>query len=192
MRVTGLSEHGGRSETKGMSTLFISYSTKDRPTAEVFYDKLIEMGYEKPFRDDHPDAGIPAGSDWEQELYRKLRLCKAMIVLCSRNWLDSKWCFAELAYAKAMEKEFFPVLIDDSVEVPSVVAQRQAIKFSDSDIRDRLRKDLPKAGLAPQDDFPWPEQAALDPLEALSPGNATTLTARPRVSRPPPMIQARE
>jgi hypothetical protein len=25
-----------------MSMLFISYSTKDRPTAEIFYDKLIE------------------------------------------------------------------------------------------------------------------------------------------------------
>ena len=47
-----------------MSTLFISYSTKDRPTAEIFYGKLVEMGYEKPFRDDHPNSGIPAGSDW--------------------------------------------------------------------------------------------------------------------------------
>ncbi len=50
-----------------MSTLFISYGTKDRPTAEVFYGKFIEMGYEKPFRDDHPDCCIPARSDREQE-----------------------------------------------------------------------------------------------------------------------------
>jgi hypothetical protein len=73
-----------------MSTLFISYSTKDRPSAEIFYGKLIEMGYEKPFRDDHPDAGIPARLEWERELYLKLRLCKALIVLVSRNWLDSQ------------------------------------------------------------------------------------------------------
>ncbi len=53
-------------EMQRMSTLFISYSTNDRPTAEIFYHKLAEMGYERPFRDDHPDAGIPAGSDWEE------------------------------------------------------------------------------------------------------------------------------
>src|SRR5690606_21234803 len=122
-----------------MSTLFISYSTKDRPTAEIFYGKLIEMGFEPPFRDDHPDSGIPAGTQWERELYRKLRLCKALIVLVSRNWLDSKWCFAALAYAKAQGKEFFPILIDDSPDVPSVVAERQGVRFSDPDIWQRLR-----------------------------------------------------
>lgn len=139
-----------------MSTLFISYSTKDRPIAETFYEKLIEMGYEKPFRDDHPDSGIPVGSDWERELYRKLRLCKALIVLCSKNWLDSKWCFAELAYAKAMGKEFFPVLIDDSPDLPKELAERQTIKFSDVDIWYRLRRGLVEADLAPQNDFVWP------------------------------------
>ncbi len=156
-----------------MSTLFISYSTKDRPTAEIFYGKLIEMGFQPPFRDDHPDSGIPAGAQWERELYRKLRLCKALIVLVSRNWLDSKWCFAELAYAKAEGKEFFPVLIDDSPDVPPVVAERQGIRFSDSDIWQRLRKGLIEAGLAPENDFSWPVAGidecpypGLEPFEA--------------------------
>ncbi len=138
-----------------MSTLFISYSTKDRATADIVYKQLIDMGYEKPFRDDHPDSGIPAGSDWEQELYRKLRLCKALIVLCSKNWMDSKWCFAELAYAKAMGKEFFPIRIDDANNVPSVVAERQAINLEDENVWQRLRKGLEDAKLAPHDDFFW-------------------------------------
>lgn len=138
-----------------MSTIFISYSTKDRATADIVYKQLIEMGYEKPFRDDHPDSGIPAGSDWEQELYRKLRLCKALIVLCSKNWMDSKWCFAELAYAKAMGKEFFPIRIDDSNDVPSLVAERQAINLSDQNVWQRLKKGLEDAKLAPHDDFFW-------------------------------------
>ena len=138
-----------------MSTLFISYSTKDRPTASIVYTQLVEMGYEQPFRDDHPDSGIPAGSDWERELYRRLRLWKVLIVLVSRNWLDSKWCFAELAYAKAMGKEFFPVLIDDSPEVPSVVAERQGIRFSDLTLA-RLRRGLVEADLAPKTISPGP------------------------------------
>jgi hypothetical protein len=51
-----------------MSTLFFSYSTYDRPTAEIFYEKLIGMRHEAAFRDDHPDSGIPAGSEWERVL----------------------------------------------------------------------------------------------------------------------------
>jgi hypothetical protein len=110
-----------------MSTLFISYSTKDRGVADLVYEQLLALGYERPFRDDHPRSGIPAGSLWERELYRKLEQCKALIVLCSRNWLESKWCFAELAYAKAIGKAFVPIRIDDSAEVPAIIAERQAI-----------------------------------------------------------------
>ncbi len=139
-----------------MSTLFISYSTKDRVTADIVYQKLIEMGYEPPFRDDQIDTGIPAGSEWEQELYRKLRLCKSLIVLCSKNWLESKWCFAELAYAKAMGKEFFPIRIDNSADLPTSVGSRQAISLEDPDVWHRLQRGLVEAGLAPENDFPWP------------------------------------
>src|SRR5262245_31548940 len=139
-----------------MSTLFISYSTKDRSIADIFYDKLIEMGYEKPFRDDHPESGIPAGSHWEKELYRKLKICQALIVLCSSNWLKSKWCFAELAYAKAIGKEFFPVLIEDSDYMPLEMAERQSIRLSDTNVWERLRRGLISANLSPENDFPWP------------------------------------
>lgn len=138
-----------------MSTLFISYSTKDRSIAELFYKKLIEMDYEPPFRDDHPESGIPAGTRWEDELYRKLRLCKALIVLCSQNWENSKWCFAELAYAKAMGKAYFPVVIDDAFEVPAVLGQHQAIRLSDQGVWDRLRRGLAEV-VAPENDFDWP------------------------------------
>lgn len=44
-----------------MRTRFISDSSKDRPTAEVVGYQLVEIGYEKPFRDDHLNDGIPAG-----------------------------------------------------------------------------------------------------------------------------------
>lgn len=54
---------------------------EDRPTAEVVCDKLIQLGYEKPFRDGYSKTGIPAGSDRERELDRKLRLCGSHPVL---------------------------------------------------------------------------------------------------------------
>lgn len=152
-----------------MGTLFISYSSRDRPTADVVYNKLLELGYEGPFRDDHPNSGIPAGSRWESELYRKLRLCRGMIVLVSKNWLDSKWCFAELTHAKSHGKSIFPILIDDAFAVPAEMSEWQGIRLSDPDIWQRLEEGLEKADLAPDNDFPWPVDGLPDcPYPGLS------------------------
>ena len=153
-------QHAITRQVAGMSTLFISYSTKDREVSQLVFDALKDMGYQPPFRDDHPESGIPAGSDWEQVLYQKLKQSKALIVLCSRNWLQSKWCFAELAFAGAHGKPFFPVLIDDDptlqAEIPSILSKRQTIRLSDDKWKERLRDGLAEAKLAPRDDFPWP------------------------------------
>jgi hypothetical protein len=54
-----------------------------------------------------------------------------------------------------MGKEFFPVLIDDSPDVPSVVAVRQGIRFSDPEVWQRLRRRLVDADLARKDNLLW-------------------------------------
>lgn len=48
------------------------------------------------------------------------------------------------------------MLIDDTADLPSIVADRQTIKFSDPDIWERLRRGLVEADLAPHNDFAWP------------------------------------
>ena len=139
-----------------MSTLFISYSTKDRLIANTVYTQLIKLGYQPPFRDDHPSSGIPVGSEWEQELYRKLRLCKALVVLVSPRWLESNWCFAELAYARALGKALFPILINDDIAMPAALVRYQGVRLNDTKVWDRLARGLSEAGLSPENDFPWP------------------------------------
>ena len=52
-------------------------------------------GHRSVFLDFDPADGIPAGRDWEQELYRQMHLCRAVIVLCSVASMDSKWVFAD-------------------------------------------------------------------------------------------------
>ncbi len=148
--------------SKFVSTLFISYSNQDQKVSDLVFKKLTEMGYETTFRDNHPETGIPAGSDWEQEIYRKLRFCKALIVLCSKNWLESKWCFAELAYAQAMGKDYFPIAVEDHLELPLTIAKRQAVKMSDPKAWTRLRRGLVEAGLSPENDFSWPVEGVED------------------------------
>src|SRR5271157_3834049 len=94
-----------------LSTIFISHSTLDKTIALQVLERLRKQGYEALFLDSDPEAGIKAGSDWERDLYRNLKLAAAEVVLCSPDSMASRWCFAEIAQAKALGKALFPVVI---------------------------------------------------------------------------------
>ncbi|MCH4564540.1 TIR domain-containing protein [Halomonas sp. EGI 63088] len=100
-------EHGGWV----MSTLFISHSSTDIAAAREMADWLQRHGHHSLFLDFDPEHGIPPGRDWEAELYRRLRACQALIVLCSEPAMASCWCLAELSHARALGKRIFPVRI---------------------------------------------------------------------------------
>ena len=55
-----------------MSAIFISHSSGDAVAGEI-RDWLAGEGHRSVFLDFDPADGIPAGRDWEQELYRKIR-----------------------------------------------------------------------------------------------------------------------
>lgn len=78
-----------------MTAIFLSHSSQDNDAAVAIKAWLEEQNHTSLFLDFDPEAGIPAGSEWEQVLYRKLRQCQAVIALVSPHWVASKWCFAE-------------------------------------------------------------------------------------------------
>ena len=94
-----------------MSQIFISHSSLDNAVATEVAGWLRAEGHEEIFLDIDPDKGIPAGVDWEQELYSKLRRARAVVALLSANWVASKWCFHEVATARAQGKPIFPIQI---------------------------------------------------------------------------------
>ncbi|SHE74737.1 WD40 repeat [Modicisalibacter ilicicola DSM 19980] len=94
-----------------MSTLFISHSSADAQAAAELTAWLERQGHHSLFLDFDVEHGIPAGHDWERELYRRLRTCQAMIVLCSPAAMASCWCLAELSHARALGKRILPVRI---------------------------------------------------------------------------------
>lgn len=97
--------------------IFLSYSSKDKRSATSLYDELMKAGY--PCRDIFLDrdqrSGIELGADWEEMLLRNASQCRALLVLCSPNWLKSRWCFAELAVAKRMKSgiHIIPLVLSD-------------------------------------------------------------------------------
>lgn len=112
-----------------MSAIFISHSSHDNAAAAALRSALDAAGYRSLFLDFHPEDGIPAGRNWETELYANLRACQAVVVLCSEHSMSSKWCFAEITHAKALGKEIFPVRLGPCTIDPILTA-RQMLDLS--------------------------------------------------------------
>lgn len=140
-----------------MSAIFISHSSKDNDIATEMRVLLEKEGYRSIFLDFNPEMGIPAGRDWEQELYAQLRASQAVIVLCSDASMQSNWCFAEITHAKALGKQVFPLKVGDCV-INTVLTSRQVLDLTRStaeDVYQRLFRGLKIAGLDPASSFNW-------------------------------------
>jgi WD40 repeat protein len=139
-----------------MSAIFISHSSADNAAAAEMKAWLEAQGHNSIFLDFDPAAGIPAGRDWEGELYRRLRLCRAVLVLCSPESMASRWCFAEITHARSLGKQIFPLKVAECT-VDSVLSDRQVIDLTQNpeDGYERLRMGLVRAGLDAADLFDW-------------------------------------
>jgi hypothetical protein len=79
-----------------LSSPFISHSSRDHAIAMEVGRRLRAEGYTYLFLDFDSDQGIPAGRNWEQEIYTQLRRVDGVIFLASSTSVSSKWCFAEI------------------------------------------------------------------------------------------------
>ena len=92
-----------------MSAIFLSHSSRDRELAAEIKRWLAEQEHRSVFLDFDPETGIPAGRDWERELYRQLRACRAVVILATAGSAASRWCFAEIAQARSLGKAIIPL-----------------------------------------------------------------------------------
>jgi WD40 repeat protein len=139
-----------------LSGIFLSHSSADNDAALQLHDWLEKQGYRSTFLDFDPTQGIPAGRDWERELYAQLRACRAVVVLCSRHSMASPWCFAEITHARALGKALFPLKVADC----EIQALLQTVQVVDLTTRreeglERLSHGLKAAGLDPAGSFDW-------------------------------------
>jgi hypothetical protein len=140
-----------------MASIFLSHSSLDNESAGDLARRLKEHGYDSLFLDFDPDSGIKAGRDWERELYRNLKLARAVVVLCSPHSMASRWCFVEIAQAKALGKPIFPITISPC-RVESILNDRQVIDLTAVGAEEAYRRlfdGLRAAGLDPGDSLHW-------------------------------------
>lgn len=55
-----------------MTALFISHSSQDNEVTDRLVRRLRQAGFAALFVDFDPELGIPAGREWERELYSQL------------------------------------------------------------------------------------------------------------------------
>ena len=94
-----------------MSEIFISYKSERRLAAEHFAEVLKRYGYEVWF-----DYQLVKGHDFTQQIERKVRAAKALVVLwCSRS-VSSRWVREEVYLADKLGI-LIPVMIEPC-EIP--------------------------------------------------------------------------
>lgn len=139
-----------------MTAIFLSHSSADNAVAGEVRERLRDHGHRAVFLDFDPENGIPAGREWEQELYARLRGCRVLVILCSQASMDSKWCFAEVAHARAIGKPVIPVLLSECTLNP-ILATHQAIDLGQhpDTAYARLFAALSDAGVNAREAFGW-------------------------------------
>jgi hypothetical protein len=150
-----------------MVALFISHSSADQAATRRIRDRLRAENVRGLFLDFDPDQGIPAGRNWEQELYAQVRKADAVVFLSSPASVASHWCFAEVALARLLRKPVFPMVTTAGVRHP-LLGDTQHIDL----IHDweagfaQLWEGLRRAGFDPRASFAW------DPTRPPYPGLA--------------------
>jgi hypothetical protein len=95
-----------------MADIFISYANEDRETAAQFAQLLESVGWRVWW-----DRRIPAGRTWRSILEDALREMRCLVVLWSKNSVQSPWVTEEAEEARRLGKTIVPVLIE-GVEPP--------------------------------------------------------------------------
>ena len=141
-----------------MSRIFLSHNSADNEITEHISQRLQAAGHKCVFVDYDPELGIAAGKNWEQQLYREVRACHVMIILCSEASMASHWCFAEVTHAKSLGKPVLPVLVE-RCDVHPILRFQQYIDWTnkaDEEIAwKRLERGLHEAGLEAGGSFDW-------------------------------------
>jgi tetratricopeptide (TPR) repeat protein len=139
-----------------VASIFVSHSSQDAEQATRLLAWLRAQGFDQTFLDIDKHGGIAPGTEWEKKLYREMARSDAVLLVLTKNWFASKWCFVEFAQARALGKAIFPLI--ETPKGETYIAQD--IQNLDLTIDregglDQLAAELRRIALDAQGEFPW-------------------------------------
>lgn len=96
--------------------LFVSYSHKDTPAVDGALIRLDEKGFRLWY-----DDTMEVGSDFREELRRKIEDCCGLLLFVSGASMQSKFCGMEIITAFKHNKRIYPVYLDENVDIPAPI-----------------------------------------------------------------------
>lgn len=138
-----------------MGYTFISYSSKNRASADAMRDLLKSSGVDTWMA----PGDIPAGSKYAQVINRAVKECACMLLMLSKDAQDSIWVAKEVERAVNYRKPIIPVQIEDVIlndefelyiSTDQVVAVQKIYKESD-EIKKVLRSVIAYSGVKKND-----------------------------------------
>jgi WD40 repeat protein len=163
-----------------MAALFVSHSSADQTATSQVCERLRAEGIAALFVDFDPAQGIPAGRNWERELYAQVRKADAVVFLSSPASVASHWCFAEVALARLLRKPVFPMVIEAGAR-HRLLGDTQHIDLAHNWEAGftRLWDGLRRAGLDPRASFAWdPARPPYPGLESFAEEDAAVFFGR--------------
>jgi hypothetical protein len=162
-----------------LASLFISHSSSDQDAAQRLGERLRAEGFAALFIDFDPDQGIPAGRNWERELYSHLRKTDAVIFLASAASVASRWCFLEVGLARSLGKPVFPLSLNGDARL-ALLEDAQWVDLAEGELAfTKLWAGLRRAGLDPTDSFSWdPTRRPYPGLKPFAPEDAAVFFGR--------------
>lgn len=98
--------------------VFVSYSSKDEALASKLVESLEEAGLDAWYQ----KREILPGDNWAEKISQGLKESNAMVVLLSREALESDSVQSSISYAlseKAFSNRLVPVIIEESSDFPA-------------------------------------------------------------------------
>jgi sulfatase modifying factor 1 len=105
------------------ANVFVAYSRADQVRAKPVITMLERLGFSVWW----DVESIPIGVDWERFLTDQVAVAQSVVVLWSRNSVQSRWVRFEAEFA-VRRSVFVPVLIEE-VELPSIFNRFQAARL---------------------------------------------------------------
>lgn len=113
--------------------IFVSYCHKDSEKVYPYIEKLNEAGYRVWY-----DDGIIAGSEWPEEIARKLEGASVFVAFISEAAVDSHNCRKEINHAVDKEKKLAVVFLEKAKLTPGMemqISDIQSIKqYEEKDV----------------------------------------------------------
>jgi nucleoside 2-deoxyribosyltransferase len=110
--------------------IFISSSRRDSDLAHDLAKRLDKAGLKVI----PPAENIDAGESIKAKIREELRKADEVIVVLTKNSLDSQWLLFEMGYATSLGKHVTPLIQGvDPKELPEIIKQMEYVKYADLD-----------------------------------------------------------